>query len=82
MNTFKKGVIWFLVLVGLIGTSKVIMMICQVWFNIELDEYVLGFLAGMIFKDLYYGEKLSKIKKLGKAIEETLIAEKEYKSGN
>ena len=61
MNTFKKGVIWFLVLAGLIGTSKVITIICQVWLNIGLDEYALGFLVGMIFKDLYYAKRIDEI---------------------
>jgi hypothetical protein len=69
MSSFKDYVILFLILVGLIVLSKIFITICQLWFNIEIDEYIIGFAVGMIFKDFYYGKKLSKLKKLGKELE-------------
>jgi hypothetical protein len=68
MNSLKEYVGWFLILVGLITVSRIISVACQHWFNFELNEYSLGFVVGMIFKDIYYDKKLNKIKKLAENV--------------
>ena len=63
MSSFKDYIALFLILVGLIVLSKIFITICQLWFNIEIDEHTIGFAVGMIFKDFYYDKKLSKLKR-------------------
>ena len=49
----KKHLIKILILIGLLTIGRTIVIVFRIWFGIELNEFVVGFATGMLFKELY-----------------------------